>query len=322
EQFGPYQHRQVRIVEFPAYRLFAQSFPTMIPFSEGAGFLARMDSRDELDMVFNRTAHEVAHQWWAHQVVGADVQGATLMSESLSEYTALMVMEREYGAELMGRFLRYELDGYLRGRGQEANQEQPLAQVEDQTYIHYNKGCLVMYALKDYIGEEVLNRTLAHYVEQCAYQEPPYTNSTEFLSILREATPDSLAYLLEDMFTTITLFSNRVAQATYTPIENGRFAVQLDLEAHKLRADGTGVETEVALHDWIDVGIFGEHEVDGKQEPKVLYLKKHQFSTTKTTLEFTVSECPIRAGIDPYNKLIDRDADDNVRTVVSNDRAS
>lgn len=54
----------------------------------------------------------------------------------------------------MRRFLRYELDRYLSGRGGEAIEEQPLARVEGQQYIHYNKGSLVFYRLRDEIGEK------------------------------------------------------------------------------------------------------------------------------------------------------------------------
>ena len=135
-------------------------------------------------------------------------------SESLAEYSALMVMEKEYGPDKMRHMLKYELDGYLKGRGRELVEEMPLMLVEDQKYIHYNKGCMVMYALKDYIGEESVNRALARYLADVAFQQPPYTNSIEFLEYLREVTPDSLAYIIEDMFETITLFSNKVMSAT------------------------------------------------------------------------------------------------------------
>ena len=60
----------------------------------------------------------------------------------------------------MQRFMRYELDRYLLGRSTEQKKELPLARVENQDYIHYRKGSLVMYALADYIGEENLNRAL------------------------------------------------------------------------------------------------------------------------------------------------------------------
>ncbi len=313
--FGPYQHRQVRIVEFPGYRRFAQSFPNTIPFSEAVGFIARIGEEEDIDYVFNTTAHEVAHQWWAHQVIGGNVQGSTLLAESLSEYSSLMVMEREYGADRMRRFLRYELDGYLRGRGTEVVDEMPLMLVEDQTYIHYNKGSMIFYALRDYIGEENLNRALARYVEKVAFQDPPYTNSLELLEYIREVTPPDLEYLIEDFFETITLYSNRVEGATYARLDDGRYRVDLDVEARKFRADGQGVETEIGIDDWIDIGVFGEESTGEGTEEKVLYLEKRRITEPRARFEIVVDERPVRAGIDPYNKLIDREADDNLKNL-------
>ncbi len=320
--FSPYQHRQVRIIEFPCYETFAQSFPNTIPFSEGAGFVYRLDDDEDIDYVFNITAHEVAHQWWAHQVIGGGVQGATLMSEALAEYSALMVMEKEYGPDKMRHMLKYELDGYLRGRGREVVEEMPLMLVENQKYIHYNKGCMVMYALKDYIGESNVNRALAGYIEQVAFQGPPYTNSVEFLECLRDVTPDSLAYIIEDMFETITLFSNKVKSAGYTRLDDGRYLVDLEVEAKKLRSNGRGLETEVAIDDWIDIGVFGEERVGGKKEQTVLFMEKRRITEPSTRLEVVVDRLPVRAGIDPYNRLIDRDSDDNVKEVSESAGAS
>ena len=72
--FSPYQHRQMRIIEFPRYASFAQAFPNTVPFSESLGFIARLeDEPDAIDYVYYVTAHEVAHQWWAHQVIGGNV---------------------------------------------------------------------------------------------------------------------------------------------------------------------------------------------------------------------------------------------------------
>ncbi|HEY4221306.1 MAG TPA: hypothetical protein VGO62_08180, partial [Myxococcota bacterium] len=93
KSYGPYQHRQLRIAEFPRYATFAQSFPNTIPYSESIGFIARYDPDDDsaVDYPYFVTAHETAHQWWAHQVIGAFAQGSTMLSETLAEYTALMV---------------------------------------------------------------------------------------------------------------------------------------------------------------------------------------------------------------------------------------
>ncbi|MGA8490629.1 MAG: ABC transporter permease, partial [Terriglobales bacterium] len=139
--FSPFQFRQLRIIEFPRYGDFAESFPNTIPFSEGIGFITYVDpaKKDAINLPFFVTAHEVGHQWWAHQVVSANTEGATAVVETLAQYTALMVMQHTYGAASMKKFLRYQLDGYLRGRAQERDEEKPLLRVEPtQGYIHYN----------------------------------------------------------------------------------------------------------------------------------------------------------------------------------------
>jgi aminopeptidase N len=112
-------------------------------------------------MVYYVVAHEMAHQWLAHQVTGANMEGATSLSETLSQYSALMVMEKEYGAETMRKFMQYEMDNYLRSRGAERLKERPLMRVEaSQGYVHYRKGSVVMYYLRQRIGEDAINRAL------------------------------------------------------------------------------------------------------------------------------------------------------------------
>jgi ABC-2 type transport system permease protein len=315
--FGPYQHRQVRILEFPRYATFAQSFPNTIPYSEGIGFIANLEDEDAIDYPFYVTAHEVAHQWWAHQVIGGDVQGSTLMSETLSQYSALMVMEREYGRDKMRRFLQYELDNYLSSRSGELVEEMPLLLVENQGYIHYRKGSLVMYALKEAIGEAAVNRALSRYLHAVQYQQPPYTNSLEFISYIEAETPPNLRPLLDDLFRRITLYENKVQEASYAKRPDGRYDVALTVNAKKLNADGQGKETEVKLDDWVEIGVFGEKPVAGRKKPEetVLYLQKVRMTAPRATFRMTVDAVPVRAGIDPYNKLVDRNSEDNRKPV-------
>lgn len=74
---------------------------------------------------------------------------------------------------------------------------------------------------------------------------------------LKKATPDSLHYVVHDMFETITLFENQLDEATYTPRPDGEYDVLLTLRAAKLRADSLGNETLIKLADYVDIGIFG-----------------------------------------------------------------
>jgi ABC-2 type transport system permease protein len=323
KNFSPYQHRQVRILEFSRiHGTFAQSFPNTIPFSEGIGFIAKIDEKDpeSIDYPFYVTAHEVAHQWWAHQVIGGNVQGGTLMSETMSQYSALMVMEKEFGKQAMKKFLKYEMNQYLQGRATEGKKERPLLLCENQQYIHYNKGSVIMYALRDYIREDTLNAALARYIKKVAYQEPPYTNSIEFVSFLRAATPDSLKYIINDMFETITLYENRAMKSSYTKTKEGKYLVKFTVESKKMKADSIGKMASVPVADWIDIGIFGTKEsADGKKTETELYMQKRMINKEKMEFEILVNEEPVKVGIDPYNKLIDRTPDNNTRSLKDGD---
>jgi hypothetical protein len=320
--FGPYQHRQVRIVEFPRYAQFAQSLANTIPYSEAVGFIARVEGPNDVDYPFYVTAHEVAHQWWGHQVIGADAQGSTLLSETLAQYSALMVMEKEFGSASMRRFLEYELDRYLVGRSTERKREMPLELGENQPYIHYNKGSLATYALKDYIGEDRMNAAIRGFLNAEKFRGPPYPTSLELVDALRAATPDSLRYVITDLFETITLFELKADSAVTTDAPNGQYRVDLYLTAKKLRADSLGRETEIPMRDWIDIGVYKRPAPRQRSPDKdgvPIYLAKHQIHEGAQRITLTVADRPSRAGIDPLHKLIDRLSSDN--TIGVQDRS-
>ncbi len=313
--FTPYQHRQVRIIEFPRYATFAQAFANTIPYSESIGFIADLSDKDAIDYVFYVTAHEIAHQWWAHQVIGANMQGATVMSESLAQYSALMVMEKEYGRAKMRRFLKTELDGYLSGRGGEAIEELPLYRVENQQYIHYEKGSLVFYRLREEIGEAVLNRALKKFLQDKGYQQPPYTTSVELLDYIRAEAGPQHERLIADLFEKIGFYDNRVVEAKAKKRADGKYEVVLDLHAAKLYVDGKGKEAPAKIDDWVEVGVFARGPSGKEKDEKVLYLKRHRIASGQPKITVVVDAEPYEAGFDPYNKLIDRVSADNRKRV-------
>lgn len=314
ENFGPYMHKQARIIEFPRYSSFAQAFAGTMPYSEGIGFIydLRDVKEEDIDMAFYVVAHEMGHQWWAHQLIGAHMQGSEMMSESFAQYSALMVMEKEYGRSLMRKFLKYEMDRYLRGRSSEREAERPLMKVERQGYIHYPKGSLVMYYLKEMIGEDRVNAALADLIRDHGYGEPPFPTSQDAVDAFKRHTPDSLQYLIKDLFEDITLFSNRVEEV-YATSEGEGYRVHLKTITEKFKADSLGTENEVELNDYIDIGLFAK-EGDNKLA-KPLLLKRIRATGRENEFSFYVDELPDYAGVDPYNYLVDRIPDDNVKPV-------
>jgi ABC-2 type transport system permease protein len=310
--FGPYQHKQARIIEFPRYASFAQSFPNTIPYSEAIGFILKVeDDPEKIDLPFYVTAHEIAHQWWAHQVIGGNVQGKELMSETLCQYSALMVMEKEYGKEAMKKFLKREMDDYLQGRASESKGELPLMLVEQQQYIYYNKGSVVMYALKDFIGEDKLNTAIRAYLDKTRFSGPPYTNSIEFVNYIKQATPDSLQYLVTDLFEKITIYENYVAALDYKKLSGNAYKVTLKLGSAKYYNDSLGNRTKSPVNDYMDVGIFASDTIKGKAKERILLMQRIKMDQPEKTFEFIVKDKPASAGVDPYLKLVDRKPDNN-----------
>ncbi len=317
--FGPYYQREARIVEFPRVASFAQAFPGTMPYSESIGFIADIEKPDDIDMVFYVVAHEMAHQWWAHQLIGANMEGATSLSETLAQYSALMVMEKEYGQNAMRKFLQYEMDAYLRARGTERLKERPLMRVEaSQGYIHYRKGSVVMYYLRDMIGEDHVNAALRQILGEFGYHGAPYPTSWALVNALSAQTPAQYQYLMQDLFKDITIFSNRALSATAVKRPDGKYEVTVVIQTHKYKADAKGNEVEVPMNDWIDVGALaappkGFHYGAVLARERVHIVSGNTGATN--TYSFITDTLPDRAGVDPLLLLIDRIPDDNLKKV-------
>ena len=319
--FSPFQFHQARILEFPAYASFAQSFANTIPYGEGIGFIQNYDAikndPDKIDLVTYVTAHEMGHQWWAHQVIGADMQGMTMLSETFAQYSALLVMEKLYGPENVRKFLKHELDRYLRARGGEEVEELPLERVENQGYIHYNKGAVVMYRLKEAVGEDVVNRAMRRLIAEYAFKPAPYASSKDFIKILRQEAGPKFDALITDLFARITVYDLKATAVRTKKRSDGKFDVTLDVEAHKYYADGKGKETETPLNEDIDVGAFlVEPGKKGFDKSKILAFEHLPMKSGKQVVHLVTSRAPAFAGIDPYNEWIDRNSDDNVTSVL------
>ena len=321
EIYGPYPYRQCRILEIPKYASYAASFPNTIPFSESIGFVMDIDPNDpeDLDMPFWVTAHEMGHQWWPHQVSGGNVQGAAFLSEGLSEYSAVSLLAKEKGEKQLRKFLKYELDKYLEGRAFEQKYEPSIIQAEGQSYIHYNKAGLTMYTLSDFIGKDRFNRALGNFIEKFRYKSDPYPNIGEFINSIRKETPDDLQYLITDTFEKITLYENKAKSASAFQNLDSTYTVNIEVEAKKVYSDSLGIQSDGELNDWLEIGVLGEKLVNGEMEEFPIYLEKVLITDSLNTFQINVKQKPIKAGIDPMHKFVDRDSEDNlVRVTMKN----
>lgn len=315
--FGPYQFDHARILEFPGYASFAQAFAGTVPYSERIGFIADITNPEDIDYVTYVTAHEFGHQYWAHQLISANQQGGTLLVETMAQYSALMVMKSIYGEDKIRRFLKYELDRYLNSRGSEAIEELPLNRVEDQGYIHYRKGAVVMYLLQDRLGEDRVNAMLSDLLDKYRFKSQPYASSTDLVDGLKALARNEKEHqLVVDLLENITIYDLKVTDAAIEQTDDGQFRTTLTVEAQKFYADGEGRETSALLDDDIDIGLFAARPgLSEFSAQDVIEMSRRAIATGTQQIVLVTADKPAYAGVDPYNKYVDRNSDDNVMAV-------
>jgi hypothetical protein len=170
-----------------------------------------------------------------------------------------------------------------------------------------------MYKLQKHIGEKNVNLALKRFIHdwntidgKLKVNTNRYATSKDVLGYFIGVTPDSLQYTITDLFETVTLYENKVVEASYEQLPNNQYKVDLTIDASKYRVDTKGAEQQVPIQDWMDIGVYAE------ESNEVLYLKKHKITAQNTTLEIIVDQKPFTVGIDPTLKLMDRDGKDNV----------
>ena len=330
--FTPYQFKQVRIIEFAQTGgASAHGFPNTIPWGEGAGFLANIDTTEAggVDYVFASAVHEVAHQWWGHQVGGAGAQGDLMLAETMAEYVNISVLEQQYGKAKVRQYLRAEMGKYLDRRTRERHIERPLMYGNSsQPYVHYAKGAIVFHAFRHYLGEKNFNRAIQKFLQNHQAGAYEFTTALEMGNCIREVIPDSLAYLMTDLLETVTLYDSKISQVKTTQLENGQYQINLDFLVSKYRSEGKGNKVfqnelgdsltyqtdemtepiySLPLADFIEIGVF-----DGDKE---LYLEQHKITEIGNRLSIVVDEKPTLVGVDPYGVFIDVQRRDNLRKV-------
>jgi ABC-2 type transport system permease protein len=311
KHFGPYPHGQIRLVERPGQGVSLHASPVNMSYQEGFALMNPQADPRGFDFPFAVVAHEVAHQWWGHQVASANVEGRALLSESLAWYSAMSVVGETYGDEHLQRLLDLMRGAYL---NPSSRADLPLLRSHD-WFSAYRKGPFAMYALREYVGAERVDAALRRLIEKYGAGQLPLPTSLDLYAELQAVTPDSLRYLLADLFEANTFWELSAKQVTAEQTETGAWQVTLDAQARKVVVDVNGVVTEVPMDDLVEVSVFAAAENGGRGEP--LYLQMHRIRSGQQRITVTVPKKPAQAGIDPRNLLIDVNASDNLKEITS-----
>jgi ABC-2 type transport system permease protein len=310
--FSPYPYRQLRIVELPLYSLSSVSGAQTIGFPENDVFtFHKRNIYTEINSPYFQTVREVARQWWGHQIMPSAADGNLLLSEGLSEYTALMVMKRTCPPLVLERYTKHELDAYLKGRITEKRKEQALM-ADGELYVQQSKASLVLFGLQDLIGEDNLNAALQHYQKKGMISNEFYPSTSDLLEAIQKVVPDTLPSITHDLLRSVTFFETSIRNAVYKETGNHEYEVLLSTRSEKRQITDEGKEIEIPIDNWIDIGIYSKDE---NGQLLSIYLRKHHFTEKDNLITIQVKHKPGKVEIDPFHKLIDRHPDDNSASV-------
>ena len=309
QQFGPYPHGQLRLVEHPGDGVGAHASPVNISYLEGFSLLNPDEDPRNIDLPFAVVAHEVAHQWWGARLTPARVEGASVLTESMAWYSAMGVVERTFGREHLKRLLGMMREEYITPR---TRANVPLLRARDR-FDAYRKGPFALYALREYVGAEHVNTAVRRLFEKHGSGSPPLPTSLDLYRELQAVTPESLRPLLADLFERNTFWELEAKTATATQTGAGAWQVSLDVRARKVVVDENNVETEIPMDDLIEVGVFAGDDARGLRE--TLYLQRHRINSGAQRITVTIPRQPARAGIDPRRLLFDVEGEDHVQEI-------
>ncbi|QHL87934.1 ABC transporter permease [Nibribacter ruber] len=305
-QFGPYPHHQLRFVAHPGNNFGNHAASINITAEEGFFLMNPKADERGFDLVTAVVAHEVAHQWWGNQLKQAYTEGAGLISESLAWYSAMGMLEEQYGPAYQKKLLSFLREEYENPQTKAAL---PLLQADD-WYQNYRKGPVALYAMSAYIGRDQVNGALRSLLANHLPGKVPFATSLDLYQELEAVTPDSLQYLLHDLFKANTFWDLKAGPATAQQNKAGTWQVTFKVQALKTVVSELGLEKQVPLKDWMEIGIFAPAK-PGEDQGKPLYLQKHLISSKQQTITVTVPRKPAQVGIDPNHLLVDWNLMDN-----------
>jgi ABC-type transport system involved in multi-copper enzyme maturation permease subunit len=300
--FGAYPHRELRIVEIrSAWPMAGFALPGTVYIREDRGFFT--DARDgrRPDLIGRRIAHEVAHQWFGHRVHSGNVEGASMLIESLAKYSELLVLERLRGPGHVRQLLEIELDRYLSGRAGASYAEVPLYKVDNEAYLYYNKGAVVLLAIRDLIGQDAMDRAIRALIQE---QRP---TSLSLVRHLEAVADPRQAALIREWTQEIVLYDLRIESAQASRRSDGRYDVTVRIAAGKVRTDGRGKEKPLPLAEEIEVAVT---DAGGQ----VIDSRKRRLRSGMNEIRLVTGAAPSAVTVDPGVTRIDRNPLDNVRS--------
>jgi ABC-2 type transport system permease protein len=281
----------------------------VVTHSQGFAHWSPRDSQS-FDLPSAVVAHEMAHEWTPPY---AFVEGAPVMSEGLAWYAGIQLIRNRYGPDQLAQLLHFMRQPYPHAP---IRRGEPLIRGLD-PYMSYRRAPFALFALSEYFEEGKANAALRRLFEQHRSGEPPLVTTLDLYRELQAVSPDSLRPLMRDLFEVNAYWRLETERVEAEETSAGTWQVTLDVRARKMMYDSAGVETELPVNEWFEVGVFGAPKRGRDELSAPLYVQKRLIRSGKQTITVTLHAKPALAGIDSRHLLDweERDDDDNIAAV-------
>lgn len=304
QTFGPYMYTQMRLVETSVYAPLSTNITGTDFFSELYGWNADTRIPYDVDHFLFNSARQVARQWWGNQVAPNNVPGSLALKDGISTFCALLIYESVYGKAEVQKVLYDLFDWYLLNARWNAGRQQPVLSGNTSTETD-NKMALVLYGLKETIGDELLIKALLDFKQRWEYKTTgPFAGISDLYSLLKNYVPAEHLPFLEDSWKKICFYDNSIAFAAFTTGRSGEKFLNVILNVSKHVVDSTGAEREESIDgEKIDIALWGKNK-DG--DKFLITQQSFPLHSGRNEIQIPSSIQPAFIQLDPGYKMMDR----------------
>lgn len=195
---GDYPYASLKIIEVPHYHPFGGRASAGIVALNESLYLQDYADGAAINNVARNTIHEVAHQWFGEKLTPKITRGEKLLTESIAKEIEASLLGQMYGASMQTSLMAFNLRRYQSGRAFDQQEPASLLNLEQQEYIAYGKGPIVLQALKKHLGDDTYYEVLRNFIE--LHQHDMQATLPELVARLAEksTTPDYVHRLFNE----------------------------------------------------------------------------------------------------------------------------
>lgn len=305
--FGPYRHGELTLAEIPHYPGSATAYPGLIFSQERTNFRSNLGTG--FNFTYATTAHETAHQWWAGRLAAPPGPGYALLTESLAKYTEAVVTEKRFGKMYLRPYHLMDTQLYFSYRSAMGEKEIPLWKTAEQPFVHYQKGGLALFRLKEVLGEAHLARALGELVRRHGYplQKP---GTSGLIETLKRGANTPQMRLIDELFKKVIVFDNDIKILSNKSLPNNQQLLTLEINIRKMD-ETSGKPVPLGPDDDIGIAVFNQ-EIATEAPAGPIYLQRHHFSKSRSVISVVVPRGPVTVMLDPLSCMLDMSDHNNV----------